>query len=62
MVVKALVIFVSSKLFAVSNKQSLATALKLCQMGEFGFVIAALATHHALLSEQLASLLVSVDH
>ena len=60
MVVKALVIFVSSKLFAVSNKQSLATALKLCQMGEFGFVIAALATHHALLSEQLASLLVSV--
>ncbi len=60
MVVKAVVIFISARLFNVSYKQSLATALKLCQMGEFGFVIAALATHHLLLTEQQASLLVSV--
>lgn len=60
MSVKALIIFIASRLFKVSYKQSMATSLKLCQMGEFAFVIAALATHHMILTEQLASLLVSV--
>jgi len=58
--VKFFVIYWSAVLFKAEKSDALATGFKLCQMGEFGFVIAALAANHGLLSAEQTSLFMSI--
>lgn len=60
LVVKVLLIRLSAMLFKASSVDSWSTGVKLCQMGEFSFVIAALAVNNQLLSSDMASYLVAV--
>ncbi|MDM7860197.1 cation:proton antiporter [Alteromonas sp. ASW11-36] len=49
-----------SWLFKVASRDSWAAAFKLCQIGEFSFVLAALAVTHQVLTTQVASFIISV--
>ena len=60
MLVKIVLIRFSAWLFKASGKDALAAGFKLCQMGEFSFVIAALAANHSLITQQQSSLLLSI--
>jgi len=60
MLVKILLVFVLGKLLRERSSDSLATGLILSQMGEFGFVILALAGHWQLLAIEQISLLIGV--
>ncbi len=60
MVVKVLLIRFSALIFNLDKKDAWAAGFKLCQMGEFSFVLAALAVDHNLLSSELGSLLLTI--
>ncbi len=59
-VLKVLLIRVAAWAFKAPSQDAWASGFKLCQMGEFSFVIAALALDHALLSNKMASILMSI--
>lgn len=59
-VLKVLIIRISAMIFNLDKKDSWAAGLKLCQMGEFSFVLAALAVDHEILTSQQGSLLLTV--
>lgn len=60
MVVKLLIIRFSAWLVRASSVDSWAAGFKLCQMGEFSFVIAALAVDNQIIGSELGSLLLSI--
>lgn len=60
MLLKVLLMQLASWLFGVTSRDSWAAALKLCQMGEFSFVLAALAVNHDVINSQTSSLIISV--
>jgi CPA2 family monovalent cation:H+ antiporter-2 len=60
MVIKLLVIRLSGWLMRSSSVDSWAAGFKLCQMGEFSFVIAALAVDNQIISSELGSLILSI--
>lgn len=60
LVVKVLLIRLSAWLFKASSQDAWASGIKLCQMGEFSFVIAALATNHQILSVEESSIIMSI--
>ncbi|WP_420807486.1 cation:proton antiporter [Alteromonas flava] len=60
LVLKVLLMQLASWFFKVASRDSWAAAIKLCQMGEFSFVLATLAVSHQVISSELASFLVSV--
>ena len=60
MVVKVLLIRASAWVFKADKQDSWAAGIKLCQMGEFSFVIAALAVNHNVLSSEEASFLLAI--
>ncbi len=57
---KAIVIFVLVKMFRFNAIDGVSTGIMLAQVGEFSFVLIALATKQQLFSEQVASLLIGV--
>lgn len=59
-VLKVLLTQLASWFFSVASRDSWAAAFKLCQMGEFSFVLAALAVTHQVLDPQVSSFLISV--
>lgn len=58
--IKVAIIQVIARLFKQTKVDAWASGIMLCQMGEFGFVIAALALDQGLISKHLASMLVGV--
>lgn len=60
MILKMLVIRLSAWFVRVPKQDAWSTAIKLCQMGEFSFVIAALAVTNQILSSEIASLVLSI--
>ncbi|SFC20526.1 monovalent cation:proton antiporter family protein [Pseudoalteromonas denitrificans] len=58
--IKCLVIKLLARFMGESHKDSWSTGLMLCQMGEFGFVLIALALQHELIASSYASLLIAV--
>ena len=60
LVLKTIITFFAAKTFGESSKNSLATGLMLCQMGEFSFVLISLALTHSLLDTSNASFLLAV--
>ncbi|TDF39555.1 potassium transporter [Alteromonadaceae bacterium M269] len=60
MIGKLLLIRLAAFIGGASGKDGWGAALKLCQMGEFSFVIAALATNEKILSSEQSSLLMSI--
>jgi CPA2 family monovalent cation:H+ antiporter-2 len=60
MFIKVLVGSLSAKFVKSKSSDGWAVALMLCQVGEFGFVLIALATENKLLDSQTASLLIGV--
>ena len=60
MVVKVVLVRVAAASVKTDAVDAWAAGVKLCQIGEFSFVIAALATTHGVLSTQQSSLIVSM--
>ncbi|NTS76095.1 cation:proton antiporter [Catenovulum sp. SM1970] len=60
LLIKILVIFATAKLMKEKTNDALAVSIKLCQMGEFGFVLAALASENKLISPEVTSILIGV--
>jgi CPA2 family monovalent cation:H+ antiporter-2 len=60
LLLKVLLIRFSALIFKLPKQDAWAAALKLCQMGEFSFVLAALAVDHAILTTEQGSLLLSI--
>ncbi|GAA0856077.1 cation:proton antiporter [Aliiglaciecola litoralis] len=60
MVLKLCLIRAVTWLFKSNSIDSWATGLKLCQMGEFSFVLAALAVNHNLLTAEQGSMLLAI--
>lgn len=58
--VKILMVRLSAWLFKASAKDAWATGIKLSQIGEFSFILAALAVKHNIISNQQSSLLISI--
>ncbi|PAJ73290.1 potassium transporter [Pseudoalteromonas sp. NBT06-2] len=58
--IKCLVIKVLARMMGESQKNAWSTGLMLCQMGEFGFVLIALALQHQIIASSYASLLIAV--
>jgi len=58
--IKCLVIKVLARMMGESQKDAWSTGLMLCQMGEFGFVLIALALQHQIIASSYASLLIAV--
>jgi len=58
--VKILMVRMSAWVFKASGKDAWATGIKLCQMGEFSFIIAALALQNDIITNQQSSLLISI--
>ena len=57
---KVVLIRISAEFFKLGKQDAWAAGLKLCQMGEFSFVLAALAVDHALLNSEQGSLLLTI--
>jgi CPA2 family monovalent cation:H+ antiporter-2 len=60
MVLKVLLIRASARLFKLARQDAWAAGIKLCQMGEFSFVLAALAVNHEILTTAQGSMLLSI--
>ena len=58
--IKCLVIKVLARMMGESQKDAWSAGLMLCQMGEFGFVLIALALQHQIIASSYASLLIAV--
>lgn len=59
-VLKVILIRLSAAIFNLGKQDAWAAGLKLCQMGEFSFVLAALAVDNAILTSQQGSLLLTI--
>ena len=57
---KVVLIRISAEIFKLGKQDAWAAGLKLCQLGEFSFVLAALAVDHALLNSEQGSLLLTI--
>lgn len=57
---KVVLIRISAEIFKLGKQDAWAAGLKLCQMGEFSFVLAALAVDHAILNSEQGSLLLTI--
>ena len=57
---KVVLIRISAEIFKLGKQDAWAAGLKLCQLGEFSFVLAALAVDHAILSSEQGSLLLTI--
>lgn len=60
LILKVILMQLASWIFKVASRDSWAAAFKLCQIGEFSFVLAALAVTHQVLTTQVASFIISV--
>ena len=60
LILKITVLALSARLMHERNQDSLACGVMLWQMGEFGFVLIALASQHALLNSEQASFLIAL--
>ncbi|AWB67542.1 potassium transporter [Saccharobesus litoralis] len=60
LLVKAMVVYAICQVVKEKRTDSVAAAIMLCQMGEFGFVLTALALENELISSDIASLLIGV--
>ncbi|WP_314926079.1 cation:proton antiporter [Aeromonas piscicola] len=58
--IKALLVLLAGRLMGERKRDAMATGIMLSQVGEFGFVLLALANHHGLLDHQLISLLIGI--
>ena len=59
-VLKVLLIRVSAEVFKLEKRDAWAAGLKLCQMGEFSFVLAALAVDRSLLTSEQGSMIITI--
>ncbi|MFM5335164.1 cation:proton antiporter [Aeromonas enteropelogenes] len=57
---KALLVLLAGRLMGERKRDALAAGIMLSQVGEFGFVLLALASHHGLLVKELVSLLIGM--
>jgi CPA2 family monovalent cation:H+ antiporter-2 len=57
---KVVLIRISAEIFKLGKQDAWAAGLKLCQLGEFSFVLAALAVDHAILNSEQGSLLLTI--
>lgn len=57
---KVVLIRISAEIFKLGKQDAWAAGLKLCQMGEFSFVLAALAVDQAILNSEQGSLLLTI--
>lgn len=60
MILKVLIVRACAWVYRANKTDSWAAGIKLCQMGEFSFVIAALAVNHDVLSAEQGSLLLAI--
>ncbi len=60
MVTKVVLVRLSASVFSISSIDGWSAGLKLCQVGEFSFVIAALANSHSVISPTQSSILISM--
>ena len=60
MVTKVVLVRVSASLFAMSSVDAWSAGIKLCQVGEFSFVIAALANTHGVITPTQSSVIVCI--
>lgn len=60
MLVKVLIVRACAWLYRTDKTDSWAAGIKLCQMGEFSFVLAALAVNHDVLTAEQGSLLLAI--
>ncbi|MDM5066218.1 cation:proton antiporter [Aeromonas salmonicida] len=58
--IKSLLVLLAGGLIGERKRDAMAAGIMLSQVGEFGFVLLALANHHALLDHQLVSLLIGI--
>ncbi|WP_265421717.1 monovalent cation:proton antiporter family protein [Aeromonas salmonicida] len=58
--IKSLLVLLAGRLMGERKRDAMAAGIMLSQVGEFGFVLLALANHHALLDHQLVSLLIGI--
>lgn len=57
---KSLLVLLAGRLMGERKRDAMAAGIMLSQVGEFGFVLLALANHHGLLDHQLVSLLIGI--
>ena len=57
---KSLLVLLAGRLMGERKRDAMAAGIMLSQVGEFGFVLLALASHHGLLGHALVSLLIGV--
>ncbi|PKQ73662.1 potassium transporter [Aeromonas sobria] len=57
---KSLLVLLAGRLMGERKRDSMAAGIMLSQVGEFSFVLLALALHHGLLDQQLVSLLIGI--
>ena len=60
MAVKVVLVRLAARLFKCDPVDAWSAGFKLCQIGEFSFVIAALATTHGVITQQQSSIIVSM--
>ena len=60
MVTKVVLVRISASLFAMSSVDAWSAGIKLCQVGEFSFVIAALANNHGVITPTQSSVIVCI--
>ncbi|MGY3958606.1 cation:proton antiporter domain-containing protein [Aeromonas popoffii] len=58
--IKSLLVLLAGRLMGERKRDAMAAGIMLSQVGEFGFVLLALANHHGLLDHQLISLLIGI--
>nr|WP_256351345.1 monovalent cation:proton antiporter family protein [Aeromonas sp. sif0611] len=57
---KSLLVLLAGRLMGERKRDAMAAGIMLSQVGEFGFVLLALASHHGLLGHEMVSLLIGV--
>ena len=57
---KSLLVLLAGRLMGERKRDAMAAGIMLSQIGEFGFVLLALASHHGLLGHEMVSLLIGV--
>jgi len=59
-IIKVIVTFGACRLFGLDNRHSLSTGITLGQVGEFSFVLAAVAKNTGLMNENMGNLMISI--
>lgn len=60
LILKVLIVRVAASIFQANKTDAWAAGFKLCQMGEFSFILASLAVTHSVLDAPTASILVTI--